>query len=93
MKTTEQQLKNVRDDIDDIDYQIHDLLNARATLALKVAKIKMAESGDATDFYRPGRETEILARIKSYNKGPLSADAVANIFKSIMKECLQLQSQ
>ena len=84
-------LQKTRETIDNIDYQIHDLINERAHCALQVAKIKVAEGGELVNFYRPEREAQILQRITEHNTGPLSADAIANIFKTIMKECRQLQ--
>ncbi|WP_164997335.1 chorismate mutase [Coxiella burnetii] len=82
---------NCEKKIDEIDYQIHDLLNLRASYALKIAKVKVAEEGELTKFYRPEREAEILERITAHNKGPLSAKAIAIIFKTIMKKCRDLQ--
>jgi len=84
-------LTKLRQQIDQIDYQIHDLLNERATLALQVAKEKIAEQGESVNFYRPEREKEILQHIADYNKGPLTPEAVTTIFKAIIKECLELQ--
>lgn len=83
-------LSDLRKKIDQLDYQIHDLLNERATLALKIADTKV-EATQLHDFYRPERETQILQQITDYNKGPLSAQAIASIFKAIMKECLNIQ--
>lgn len=85
-------LQKQRQEIDAIDYQIHDLLNLRATHALEIANIKRAMgSVKPEDFYRPERETQIIERIREYNKGPLTAEAVAEIFKSIMRACLAIQ--
>ncbi|MBT8506476.1 hypothetical protein B1F79_02410 [Coxiella-like endosymbiont of Rhipicephalus sanguineus] len=71
--------------MDEIDYQINDLLNQRAEYALEIVKVKVAEDGKLTKFYRPKRKAEILEKITTQNKGPLLAEAVATIFKSIMK--------
>ena len=84
-------LQDIRNDIDKIDYRIHDLLNERAQLAIKVGKIKIQEDNEKTEFFRPDREREILTAISQYNKGPLSDEAIVNIFKIIIHECLQLQ--
>lgn len=87
------ELKQLRDKIDRLDYHIHDLLNERASIALQVADAKVAENASLSDFYRPEREAEILQKITAYNKGPLSAEAIASIFKAIMKECLHIQEE
>ncbi len=95
MQNEQEQLNLLRKKIDAIDYQIHDLLNNRAKLALEVAKVKIANAnaGELTEFHRPEREAEILRRISEHNTGPLSATAVAAIFKCIMQECLAIQEQ
>lgn len=84
-------LQDIRKDIDKIDYQIHDLLNERAQLALEIGKLKIQTDGESTEFFRPEREREILAAVSKYNEGPLSDDAVVNIFRVIIQECHQLQ--
>lgn len=84
-------LKDIRKKIDDINFQIYDLLNQRAQLALQIGKIKIQKDGSDTNFLRPEREHEILHALKSNNQGPLSNEALVNIFKVIMKECYQLQ--
>ena len=83
-------LTQVRQRIDDLDQQIHDLLNARAEAAQEVARIKLASDPQAV-FYRPEREAQVLRQVKQRNKGPLSAEAVARLFREIMSECLALE--
>lgn len=87
------ELAILREKIDRIDYQIHDLLNERAKLALQVADAKISEDANLRDFYRPEREAQILEQIAAYNKGPLSTTVIAEIFKTIMKECLKIQEE
>ncbi len=86
----EQQLAQIRDRIDDLDRQIHDLLNARAQAAREVAQTKLASDTQAV-FYRPEREAMVLRAVKERNQGPLSDEAVARLFREIMSECLALQ--
>ncbi len=80
-------LDAVRKEIDLIDLQIQNLLNQRATCAERVATIKLAE-GIHTDFYRPEREAQILRSVASRNKGPLSDNTVARLFREIISACL-----
>ena len=98
-------LDDLRQDIDSIDTQIHDLLNRRASCAQQVAEVKLREfaaaqqfesSADSSSsqqllFYRPEREAQVLARVKAANKGPLADDTVAFIFREIMSACLALE--
>jgi len=86
----EQQLAQIRDRIDDLDRQIHDLLNARAEAARQVAQTKLASDSQAV-FYRPEREAMILRAVQERNQGPLGDEAVARLFREIMSECLALQ--
>ena len=83
-------LAQIRQRIDDLDQQIQDLLNARAGAAQEVAQIKL-ESDPQAVFYRPEREAQVLRRVKQRNQGPLSAEAIARLFREIMSECLALE--
>ena len=79
-------LDDLRQSIDSIDTQIHDLLNRRASCAQQVAEVKLREFAAAQQFesnadssssqqllfYRPEREAQVLARVKAANKGPLA---------------------
>ena len=88
---SDDQLAEIRADIDSIDKQLLELINARAECARRVAQIKLAASqdGDAL-FYRPEREAQILRAIQERNPGPLPADQAARIFRGIMSTCLAL---
>ncbi|MBT4838193.1 MAG: prephenate dehydratase [Methylococcales bacterium] len=85
-----QSLESLRNQIDQIDSDVHALINQRATLAQKVATIKKA-SGEQFSFYRPEREAQVLRAIKSRNNGPLHDEEVARIFREIMSACLALE--
>lgn len=87
----EQALQQLREEIDQLDYKIHDLINQRAKLALKISDIKVKYHGKDVEFYRPQREQDILAKIKEYNKGPLDENPIADIFTTIIGHCRQLQ--
>lgn len=90
-QTQEQALKQVRDQIDEIDRDIQRLLNERARCAQRVAEIKSQfESQDAV-FYRPEREAQVLRRVMERNQGPLPDSEVARLFREIMSVCLALE--
>ncbi|GAB3379741.1 prephenate dehydratase [Spongiibacter taiwanensis] len=98
-------LNTLRNQIDDIDSQIHRLLNQRARCAQQVAEVKLREHASAAQFessgessssqqllfYRPEREAQVLKRVKDANEGPLADDTVAYIFREIMSACLALE--
>lgn len=90
-QTQEQALKQVRDQIDGIDREIHRLLNERARCAQRVAEIKLTHEPDDAVFYRPEREAQVLRRVMARNQGPLADAEVARLFREIMSVCLALE--
>ncbi|MES2013370.1 MAG: prephenate dehydratase [Pseudomonadota bacterium] len=83
-----EQLKQHRDQIDAIDEQVLKLVNERAKLARRIGSLK-----DDGVIYRPEREAQVLRRLQANNQGPLSAEAVANIFRSVMSNCRALEKE
>jgi len=86
----EQKLLQIRNQIDAIDQQIHQLLNQRAEAAQQVAHIKLEADPNAV-FYRPEREAQVLRNVMERNTGPLADDTVARLFREIMSACLALE--
>ena len=86
-------LKNIRDQIDNLDKQIQLLLNQRATCAQKVANAKLAdlEEGESAIFYRPEREACVLRKVMARNEGPISNEEMARLFREVMSACLALE--
>ncbi|HPF27728.1 MAG TPA: prephenate dehydratase [Steroidobacteraceae bacterium] len=81
-------LESLRGEIDSVDRQIHELLNARAALARRVADSKHGLVGSPIEFYRPEREAQVLRMAKERNKGPLRDEEVLRLFREIMSACL-----
>jgi len=81
--------------IDEVDIELHQLLNKRAALANQVANIKIADAkkNNQTEiiYYRPEREAEVLHGVMQRNKGPLSDQESARLFREIMSACLALE--
>ncbi len=89
----EQELGQIRKEIDAIDRQIHTLLNQRATCATRVAVVKQASATtEEAVFYRPEREAQVLRSIMERNEGPLGDEAIATLFREIMSACLALEA-
>jgi len=86
-----EELGKIRNRIDAIDRQIHELLNQRAKEAMEVARIKLSEDPNAV-FYRPEREAQVLRKVKERNEGPLDDEEVARLFREIMSACLALEN-
>jgi chorismate mutase/prephenate dehydratase len=92
-------LDQLRQDIDNIDQEIHALINRRAKCAEQVAETKLKDfeqQNGAADlskvmFYRPEREAQVLQKVIDRNEGPLDGKTVAHIFREIMSACLALE--
>ena len=85
-----EQLEAVRERIDSIDQELMRLINQRAECAQDVARIKREHDTEAT-FYRPEREAQVLRSVMDANKGPLSDEEMARLFREIMSACLALE--
>jgi chorismate mutase / prephenate dehydratase len=83
-------LDQLRDDIDTLDKQLLDLISQRARFAQQVAGVKNTSS-EAVVFYRPEREAQVLRKVIEQNKGPLSEEEMARLFREIMSACLALE--
>jgi chorismate mutase/prephenate dehydratase len=86
-------LERIRVRIDDIDAQLHALINQRAELAKQVGISKHA-AGHTVDFYRPEREAQVLRMALERNRkqrGPLADEEVVRLFREIMSACLAQQ--
>ena len=86
--TSEQGLKKIRHNIDEIDNTILDLLNKRAALALKTLQFK--KKGNV---YHPHRERDILNRLSTLNTGPLSNHLIKGLFSKVINACRQIQQR
>lgn len=82
----EQELARHRVAIDAIDRELLAQLNARATHAQAIGRLK---AGSAA--YRPEREAQVLRQLQTENRGPLPNDAVAGVFRQVMSACLALE--
>ncbi|MBT4162623.1 MAG: prephenate dehydratase [Gammaproteobacteria bacterium] len=85
-------LSDLRERIDQLDEEILDRLNERASRAVEVAEVKLRESdGEATVFYRPEREAQVLRRMRELNEGPLTDEKISRIYREVMSACLALE--
>ena len=77
-----EKLKGYREEINQIDRGIVDLLNRRAEIVLLIKRMK--EKYDMP-LYDAKREEDLMNNIVSYNKGPLYNDNIVQIFESILR--------
>lgn len=80
-------LLKVRNNIDDIDDQLHSLILRRMKLSTEVAKCKLEEN---LPVFHPKREQEIIKRLKELSPKPFQ-DSVYNIYCQILSESKVLQ--
>jgi chorismate mutase len=83
-------INNPRAEIDAIDSELLWLLNSRAEIVLRVGAMKTIFDMPLGDSER---EREILTRLVGENRGPLSKEAIVNIFQRIIDESRNLQQE
>lgn len=88
MTDSKPDLSDLRQEIDDVDSALHDLLMRRATI---VEKVKAAKTGDESGYYRPGREAEVLRRLADRHEGILPRAVVIRIWRELMSAFVGLQ--
>jgi len=82
-----EKLKQLREQIDRLDDELLTLVNRRAALARQIGHLKP----DGV-VLRPEREAQVLQRVQGNNQGPLSNDAVAQLFTEVMSQCRALEA-
>ncbi|CAG0936791.1 3-deoxy-7-phosphoheptulonate synthase / chorismate mutase [Thermoflexales bacterium] len=82
MSRSLQQLSELRQQIDRIDLDLLRLANSRGSLALEIQQLKHERGLPA---YAPERESQILEQLMTANAGPLSDDAVEDIFHRLFQ--------
>ena len=74
--------------IDIVDQILVDLLNRRMLYVLEIGQIKRANGRQVLDTER---EKRVLEGLIAYNKGPLSNEAIVDLFTRIMQEARNLE--
>jgi len=77
-----------RQEIDQIDEQILELLSQRADVALAISALRGKGHGSGIDIVR---ESQIIGIVTGLNRGPFSDQAVSTIFLNILQETKALQ--
>lgn len=84
------ELDQRRDQIDDLDERLVELLSARAECALAIGRIKEAHG---LPIYQPSREVDVLAHVRAVNPGPLDGAAMTRLFERIIDEGRRLEHE
>ena len=77
-----QSLEKLRSRIDELDSELLKLLNERAKCVIEIGKIKQKEK---KDVLVPLREKELLDRLRTANKGPMTDAMVIYLFQQIIE--------
>ena len=83
-----QPLEKLRSSIDELDSEMLKLLNERAKCVIEIGKIKQKEK---KDVLVPLREKELLDRLLTANKGPMTDAMVIYLFQQIIDVLKELQ--
>ena len=81
-------IEDWRGRIDEIDRKLLELLNERSRCAIEIGKLKRAQN---VRVYDPGRELEILRRMKEENRGPLDDEGLQRLFERVIDECRRIE--
>jgi len=79
-----------RKKIDEIDGQLLELFNRRASYALEIGKIKGLND---IPVHCPIREAQIFSHVRDGNPGPLSHGAISRLFERIIDETRRLERE
>lgn len=91
-KTLLTKLQPWREQIDQIDLEILQLLNKRAQAALEIGGIK--EGLDADDsILKPEREAQIITHLQGVNTGPITSASIQAVWSEVISACRGLERQ
>lgn len=79
-------LKTLRQEIDNINESILELLNKRTELIKEIVDIK---DQNGSEYFDAERETEMMKKILSKNNGPLYNEQVKGVFRTIFSTSLE----
>jgi len=81
-------LKALREQIDELDRRIVEMLNARAEVVIRVGQAKRAKR---IQIYAPDREKAVLDRVAQLNPGPLPQKTLQAIYRELMSGSFALE--
>ena len=86
---TDQNIKSLRDNLQDLDSEIIRLLNKRADVCLDIGRLK---NDQGLEVYDPSQEARVYNRLRDINQGPLPSHHLRNIFREIISTSRALQA-
>lgn len=88
--TPNNKIRELRDQIDEINLQLLELLNKRAEVASQVGQL---QSQIGSQIYDPERESQMLNALQMANNGPFSNETISALFKEIFKATLAMEER
>ncbi len=82
-------LDGLRERIDRIDAEIHDLIMARSALVKQVATAKEDAAGRL--HFRPGREAQVVRRLVRRHQGDLTSAVVVRVWRELISAFIAMQ--
>lgn len=83
-------IDTLRQQIDEVDGQLVELLSRRARLAIEIGRLK----GDGSEeIYRPDREARVYDHVLSANPGPLPGEALRAVYREVLSACRAVQRE
>lgn len=86
-------LDELRREIDRIDAAIHELLMQRTSVVLEVSRAKGTGAGTRAQFFRPGREAQVLRQLVERHSGAFPQAALVRIWREMMSGQLRVQTE
>ena len=81
-------LDQLRQQIDEYDHRIVDLLNQRARVVVDIGKIKQQHNAP---IYSPDREKTVLEKVRRLNNGPLPDRCLEAVYRELMSGSFALE--
>jgi chorismate mutase len=84
-------IEELRQQIDQLDERLVELLSQRAHCALEIGKLKHTLG---VDVYQPERESQVLHHVRSHGAqtgSPLEGDAIVRVFERIIDEARRIE--
>lgn len=83
-------LDDLRAEVDRLDGDLVALLNRRAACTRQIGEAKRRDRLPVADSRR---ESQVQERVAALNRGPLSPEALRDIYRGIIDACRNLQEQ
>ncbi len=81
-------LSHLRERIDELDVEIVNKIQERASIASKIGEVKRSKG---EEIFRPDREKEVYKKVTKNNPGPLSDLALISIYREIMSGSIAIE--